>query len=56
VDRRRAFVVAAGSVLLFAFLLLVVQPGIERGGAQEVLVIAAIFGVILLLERYLRSR
>ena len=55
-DRRRAFVIAAGSVLLLGFLLLVVQPGIERGGVQEVLIIGAIFAAILVFERYLRSR
>ncbi|HEV2250390.1 MAG TPA: hypothetical protein VGT60_07780 [Candidatus Limnocylindria bacterium] len=55
-DRRRAFVVAAGSVLAIAFILLVIRPGIERGGLQEVLIIAAIFAGILLFERYLRSR
>jgi hypothetical protein len=55
-DRRRTFVVVAGSVLLFVFVLLVVQPGIERGGVREVLIIAAIFAAVLLFERYLRSR
>jgi hypothetical protein len=55
-DRRRVFVVAAGSVLLLALALLVVRPGVERGGAQEVLIIVAIFAAILLFERYLRSR
>lgn len=55
-DRRRAFVVAAGTLLALVFVLLVVRPGIERGGVQEVLVIAAIFGAILLFERYLRTR
>jgi len=56
VDRRSTFVVAAGSLLLLVFVLLVVQPGIERGGVQEVLIIGAIFGAVLLFERYLRSR
>ena len=56
VDGRRVFVVAAGSVLLLALALLVVRPGVERGGAQEVLIIAGIFVAILLFERYLRSR
>ena len=56
VDRRRVFVVAAGSVLLVALALLVVRPGVERGGPQEVLIIAVIFIAILLFERYLRSR
>jgi hypothetical protein len=54
--RRRAFVVAAGSILLFVFLLLVVRPGVERGGIQEVLIIATIFAAILAFERYLRGR
>jgi uncharacterized membrane protein len=55
-DRRRAFVIAAGSILALVFILLVIQPGVERGGVQEVLIIGAIFGAILLFERYLRSR
>ena len=55
-DGRRTFVVVAGTVLLLGFVLLVVRPGIERGGIQEVLIIAAIFAAVLLLERYLRSR
>jgi hypothetical protein len=56
VDRRRTFVVAAGAVLLLVFVLLVVRPGVERGGVQEVLIIAAIFAAVLVFERYLRSR
>jgi hypothetical protein len=56
VDRRRTFVVAAACVLLLAFVLLVLRPGVERGGVQEVLIIAAIFVGILALERYLRTR
>jgi len=55
-DRRRAFVVVAATVLALVFVGLVIQPGVERGGVQEVLIIAAIFAVILLFERYLRSR
>ncbi|MDP9321708.1 MAG: hypothetical protein M3P16_11495 [Chloroflexota bacterium] len=55
-DRRRTFVVTAGAVLAIVFALLVIRPGIERGGVQEVLIIAAIFVAILLFERYLRSR
>jgi hypothetical protein len=56
VDRRRAFIVAAGALLVLVFVLVVVRPGVERGGIQEVLIIAAIFAAILLVERYLRSR
>ena len=55
-DRRRVFVVAAGSVLAVVFALLVVRPGIERGGVQEVLIIVAMFAAILLFERYLRRQ
>ena len=55
-DRRRIFVVAAASVLLIALALLVLQPGVERGGIQEVLIIGAIFAGILGFERYLRTR
>ena len=55
-DRRRTFVVAAGSMLLLVFLLLVVRPGVERGGVQEIVIIGAIFAAVLLFERYLRSR
>jgi hypothetical protein len=56
VDRRRTFVVVAASVLLIAFVLLVLQPGIERGGVLEVVIIGVIFAGILAFERYLRTR
>jgi hypothetical protein len=56
VDPRRTFVVVAGALLLLVFVLLVVRPGIERGGVQEVLIIGAIFAAVLMFERYLRSR
>ena len=55
-DRRRGFVVVAGSILILAFTLFVVRPGVERGGVQEVLIIGLIFAGILLFERYLRTR
>jgi len=56
VSRRRTFVVVAGSLLLLVFVLLVVRPGVERGGVQEIAIIGAIFAAVLLFERYLRSR
>jgi len=56
VDRRRAFVVAAGTLLALVLVLLVVRPAVERGGIQEVLIVAAILAAILVFERYLRSR
>lgn len=55
-DRRRTFMLAAGSVLAVAFLLVVVRPAVERGGAQEFLIVVAIFVAILLFERYIRTR
>jgi hypothetical protein len=55
-QRRPAFAFWAGSVLLLIFALLVIRPAIERGGLGEILIIAAIFAVVLLFERYLRSR
>ena len=54
--RRRTFVVVAATVLVIAFVALVVRPGVERGGIQEVLIIGAIFVGLLGLERYLRAR
>jgi hypothetical protein len=41
-----------GAMLLF----LVIRPAVDRGGAGELLVIAAIFAAILLFERWLRTR
>jgi hypothetical protein len=35
---------------------LVIRPAVERGGAGELLVIAAIFAAVLLIERWLRTR
>jgi len=36
--------------------LLVIRPAVDRGGAGELLVVAAIFAVVLLIERWLRTR
>lgn len=55
-DRQRAFAVAAGTVLLVVFALLVVRPAVERGGLQELVIVGLIFAAILLFERYLRTR
>jgi len=43
-------------VLAAALLFLVIRPAVDRGGAGELLVIAAIFAGILLVERWLRTR
>jgi len=36
--------------------LLVIRPAVDRGGAGELLVVAAIFAAVLLIERWLRTR
>jgi len=41
------------AVLLFFFVL---QPAIARGGLGEILIVAAIFATILIVERWLRTR
>jgi hypothetical protein len=41
------------AVLLFLFVL---QPAIARGGMGEILIVAAIFATILIVERWLRTR
>ena len=53
---RQAFVIVAGGVLALAFLLLVVIPGVQRGGWGEVVGIIALVITVLLFERWLRSR
>ncbi|HET7700871.1 MAG TPA: hypothetical protein VFM06_08420 [Candidatus Limnocylindria bacterium] len=53
---RHAFQVVAGIVmalLLFAF---VIQPAVARGGLGEIVIVAAIFLAIILVERWLRTR
>jgi hypothetical protein len=42
--------------LAVTLVFLVIRPAVERGGAGELLVIAGIFGAILLIERWLRTR
>jgi hypothetical protein len=53
---RLAFQIVVGifmAVLLFFFVL---QPAIARGGMGEILIVAAIFATILIVERWLRTR
>jgi hypothetical protein len=45
-----------GVFLLTTLLFLVIRPAVDRGGAGELLVIAAIFAAVLLVERWLRTR
>ena len=53
---RAIFQIVAGIVFGAALLFLVVQPAVQRGGASELLIIAAIFAGVLLVERWLRTR
>jgi hypothetical protein len=41
------------TVLLLVF---VIQPAVARGGIGELLIVAAIFLAVLLVERWLRTR
>lgn len=43
-------------ILATTLVLLVIKPAVDRGGAGELLVIAAIFAAVLLIERWLRTR
>jgi hypothetical protein len=45
-----------GVFLFTTLLFLVIRPAVDRGGAGELLVIAAIFAAVLLVERWLRTR
>jgi hypothetical protein len=56
VTSRKVFQVVVGVVLAATLLFLVIQPAVQRGGAGELLVIAALFAAILLIERWLRTR
>jgi hypothetical protein len=53
---RLVFQIVVGAILLAALLFLVIRPAVDRGGAGELLVIAAIFAAVLLIERWLRTR
>ncbi len=43
-------------LLATTLLFLVIRPAVDRGGAGELVVIAAIFALVLLTERWLRTR
>ena len=46
----------AAAVLTLLLFLAVVRPAIDRGGAGELIGVAALFVAILLAERWMRSR
>ena len=51
---RAVFVTITGALLVAALVLLVARPAVERGGWSELVIIAAIFAGVLLIERRLR--
>lgn len=51
---RVVFVAIAGAILITGLLVLVARPAVERGGWGELLLVAAIFAGVLLIERRLR--
>jgi uncharacterized membrane protein len=53
---RLLFQILVGVFLAVTLVFLVIRPAVERGGAGELVVIAAIFGAILVIERWLRTR
>ena len=53
---RLLFQIVVGVVLVTTLLFLVIKPAVDRGGAGELLVIAAIFAAVVLIERWLRTR
>jgi hypothetical protein len=55
-NSRALFTAVAAAVLAVLLFFAVVRPAIDRGGLGEFLGIAAVFVVILLGERWLRSR
>jgi hypothetical protein len=56
VTARVVFMATAAALLTLLLFVAVVRPAIDRGGLGEFLGIAALFVVILLGERWLRSR
>lgn len=53
---RAVFALAAGTALAVLLFVAVVRPAVERGGWGELAAIAAAFALVLIGERWLRSR
>ena len=53
---RALLIAASGAVFLFLLVMVVVRPAIERGGYGELAGVGALFLVILVAERWIRSR
>ena len=55
-NRRLAFQIVVGVLMVALLFLFVIQPAIARGGFSELVIIAGIFLAVLLTERWLRTR
>jgi hypothetical protein len=53
---RAVFIAVAAAALALVLFFVVVRPAIDRGGVGELVGIAALFVLILVGERWLRSR
>jgi len=53
---RALFIAVSAVAVAFLFILVVVRPAIERGGYGELAGVVALFLVILVAERWARSR
>lgn len=53
---RARFITVAAIVLALVLFVIVVLPGLQRGGPGELIFIAAAFAFVLLFERFLRTR
>jgi len=54
--RRLVFQIVVGILMALLLLVFVIQPAVARGGFGELVIVAAIFLAILLVERWLRTR
>ncbi len=53
---RTRFITVAAVILALVFAVIVVLPALARGGPGELLFVAAAFALVLLFERFLRTR
>lgn len=53
---RLVFQIVVGIVMALMLIVFVIQPAVARGGFGELLIVAAIFAAVLLIERWLRTR
>ena len=53
---RLVFQIVLGIVMALLLLVFVIQPAVARGGFGELVIVAAIFAAILLVERWVRAR